>query len=169
MQSRLPQCPNIGLQSLSPHIQPIWCLNDLYRVFLFNQMPAFEKSLKNHSSILWSVHELPISSLLWNVTYFFSFFLTECYEPTPWQSQITAAIWQWEEVGTDLWSGKKHWCFCSRNNREENRISFLNISDFFQEVHEFLSCDLPSCCLWPKEKLENDILFLHYFNSLLYF
>lgn len=29
--------------------------------------------------------------------------------------------------------------------REENRISSLNISDFFQEMHEFLSCDLPSC------------------------
>lgn len=44
-------------------------------MFLFNEMLGIEKkSSKNHSSILWSAYELPISSLLWNVTSLFFFF-----------------------------------------------------------------------------------------------
>lgn len=105
-----------------------------------------------------------MSSLLWNVTYLFpfSFIFPECYEPTPWQSQVTAAVWQWEKVGTDLWPGKKQWCFYQEIMKEE--ISSLNILDSPppppQEMHGFLFCDLlPSCFLRSKEKLENDFFY----------
>lgn len=53
--------------------------------------------------------------------------------------------------------------------KEENQISFLNISDFFQEVNEFVLWLFAFLFLMTRGKVRKWLLlFLHYFDSLLF-
>jgi hypothetical protein len=78
---------------------------------LFNwlvQGVLVESDTRNKRTIVVSF-TLPMSYYgTWQISFLF---FIECYEPTSWQSQVAAAVWQWEKMGTDLWSGKKQWSF----------------------------------------------------------
>ena len=105
--------------------------------------------------------------LLWDVTYFFLFFfffLQNAMNLPPDKARLLRQYdneKKWELICDQVRNTDAFW-----THREENQIYTLNISDFFQEIHGFLFCDLPSCFSWPKKKLEKDILVLHYLNSL---